>query len=58
MIKIRDYDISPQVQKAFTDTNLSIVSLNDDDNLAAYTILETSTFYSNKHQEGEKDQCK
>ena len=53
-IKDLEYDIKPNIQKHFTNTNLTTKNMDDEDKLTVYDILKNTGFYSIKQTKGLK----
>ena len=53
-IKNDEYDITPNVQAYFTNTNQTTKYMNDEDKSTVYDILRNTGFYSMKHKKGLK----
>ena len=51
-IKKQEYDIKPNIQKYFTNTNLTTKNMDDEDKLTIYDILKNTGFYSMKRRKG------
>ena len=53
-IKIEDkqYDIGPNFQTQFTDTNLTTKPMNDEDKSTVYVILQITGFHSMRRKKG------
>ena len=51
-INIQEYDIKPNIQNYFTNTNQTTKNMDDEDKLTIYDILKYLGFYSKKHTEG------
>ena len=52
--KKQQYDLNPNIQENFTNTNLSTKNLNDEDKITIHNILKNTGFYSMKHKKGLK----
>ena len=53
-IENQEYDITPNIQSYFTNTNQTTKYMNDEDKLTVYDILTNTGFYSMKHKKGLK----
>ena len=51
-IKKQEYDIKPNIQKYFTNTNLKTKNMDDEDKSTVYDILKNTGFYSMRHGKG------
>ena len=51
-IKDQEYDIKPNIQNYFTNTNLTTKRMNDEDKQTVYDILKNIGFYSIHHVKG------
>ena len=49
-IKKQEYDINPNIQEYFTNTNQTTKYMNDEDKLTVYDLLKNTGFYSIKHK--------
>ena len=53
-IKNQEYDIKPNIQNYFTNTNQTTKNMDDEDKLTVYDILKNIGFYSMRHTKGLK----
>ena len=53
-IKNQEYDIKPNIQTYFTNTNLTTKNMDDEDESTVFDILKTTGFYSMRHTKGLK----
>ena len=53
-INKHEYDIKPNIQNYFTNTNQTTKNMDDEDKLTIYDILKNIGFYSMKHKKGLK----
>ena len=51
-IKDQEYDIKPNIQNYFTNTNLTTKNMDIEDKLTMFNILENIGFYSMRHKKG------
>ena len=53
-IKNQEYDIKPNIQTYFTNTNLTTKNMDDEDKSTVYDIFKNKGFYSMRHTKGLK----
>ena len=53
-IKNQEYDIKPNIQNYFTNTNQTTKNMDDEDKSTVYDILKNIGFYSMRHTKGLK----
>ena len=53
-IKKHEYDIKPNIQEYFTNTNQTTKNMDNEDKKTIYDILTNTSFYSKIHTKGTK----